>query len=297
MPFAHALTRIVTHPGGAHKDELLACAVCLANQAVPIERREPTDADLEDPAVAVIDIGDRHEPEKSNFDHHQFPREHPPTCSLSLVLQQLGVYADARAFCAWLEPAEWFDSRGAKATAEHLGIPREAVNQLNSPIDVTLLRRFAAKSRIDPGEPIHAVLSMIGEDLLDYIDGLRAKLAFLAEHATVIDIESEAGVHPVLFLPRTDPLPPEPSVGIGLYLERAGLSEQVVGLIYPDRRGPGYGLSRHQDHPALDFTRVANEPDVHFAHKQGFVAKTTATDPERLQALVAAALAATPHED
>jgi hypothetical protein len=39
----------------------------------------------------------------------------------------------------------------------------------------------------------------------------------------------------------------------------------------------------------LDFTRIATEPDVHFAHARGFVAKTSASDVERLQALVIAA--------
>ncbi|MFP4542411.1 MAG: hypothetical protein ACLFR7_12355, partial [Opitutales bacterium] len=58
----------------------------------------------------------------------------------------------------------------------------------------------------------------------------------------------------------------------------------------PDRRGEGYGLSRHNDDPRLDFTRVAAEPDVHFAHARGFVAKTSATIPERLRALVERAL-------
>jgi hypothetical protein len=36
----------------------------------------------------------------------------------------------------------------------------------------------------------------------------------------------------------------------------------------------------------MDFTRIADEPDVHFAHKRGFVAKTSATDPQRLQVLL-----------
>jgi len=35
-----------THPGSAHKDELLACSVLLALHPVPIGRREPTPADL-----------------------------------------------------------------------------------------------------------------------------------------------------------------------------------------------------------------------------------------------------------
>jgi hypothetical protein len=45
-------------------------------------------------------------------------------------------------------------------------------------------------------------------------------------------------------------------------------------------------LSRHRDHPRLDFTRITAEPDVHFAHLRGFVAKTSATDPRRLRQLL-----------
>ena len=103
---------ILTHPGGSHKDEFLACCLLIAKHGAPVVRREPTPDDLVDPAVAVVDVGGEHTPELGNFDHHQFPKDHPPVCALSLVLQQLGVYDDARAFCDWLEPAEWFDTRG-----------------------------------------------------------------------------------------------------------------------------------------------------------------------------------------
>ena len=65
-----------------------------------------------------------------------------------------------------------------------------------------------------------------------------------------------------------------------------GLEEEIAGLVYPDRRGSGYGLSRHNDHPKLEFTRIDGEEDVHFAHARGFVAKTTATEVERLKELV-----------
>ena len=43
------LATILTHPGSAHKDELLACSVLLALHPVPIVRREPTPADLASP--------------------------------------------------------------------------------------------------------------------------------------------------------------------------------------------------------------------------------------------------------
>ena len=41
------IRRVLTHPGSAHKDDFLACCVLLHHYPVPIERREPTEADLE----------------------------------------------------------------------------------------------------------------------------------------------------------------------------------------------------------------------------------------------------------
>jgi len=283
---------ILTHPGSAHKDEFLACCVLLASAPVPIVRREPTDADLADSAVAVVDVGHRHEPVLNNFDHHQFPDEAAPTCALSLVLQYLGLYADARSFCEWLEPAEWFDCRGPNTTARWLGIEREVVYKLYSPIDGTLLRRFAAATRHAPGEPLWEMMRLVGTDLLDYIRSSRARLTFIGQHAQLWSLDGlalsaeNAAAPAVLFLPRTDPLPEEPSAGLDRHVTELGLDERVVALVAPDRRSGGYGLSRHRDHPRLDFTRIKAEPDVHFAHLRGFVAKTSATEPQRLRELL-----------
>jgi hypothetical protein len=280
-----SLKLILTHPGGAHKDELLACSLLAAVHRVPIVRREPTPEDLAEVSTAVVDVGGEHAPERHNFDHHQFPADHPPVCALSLVLQHLGVYEDARQFCDWLEPAEWFDTRGPNVTAKWLGVNREAMNKLNSPVDVTVLRRFAKAKRLDPGEPLWEILSYIGQDLLDYLRELRARLDFIALNAQIWSMDD----HEVLFLPRIEPLGDEPSAGIGRYLESIGKNESVVALIYPDRRGSGYGLSRHNDAPHYDFTRIEKEPDVHFAHARGFVAKTSATEMDRVKALLAMA--------
>lgn len=277
-----SLTLILTHPGGAHKDELLACSLLAAVHAVPIVRREPTAEDLADPSIAVVDVGGEHAPERSNFDHHQFPADHPPICALSLVLQHLGVYEDARQFCDWLEPAEWFDTRGPNVTAQWLGVDRASMSKLSSPIDVTLLRRFAKAKRLEPGEPLWEMLSYIGQDLLEYLRDLRSRIDFVAQNAQLWSIED----HEVLFLPRIDPIPDEPSAGIGRYLESIGKSGSIAALIYPDRRGSGYGLSRHNDDPRYDFTRIDKEPDVHFAHARGFVAKTSASEISRVRELL-----------
>lgn len=283
------IERIVTHPGGAHKDEFLACSVLLAVEGVPVLRREPDEGDLADPATCVVDVGHQHDPERNNFDHHQFPGDQSPTCSLSLVLQHLDLYEDALQFCEWLEPAEWFDCRGAVATAEWMGVPRNAMSKLNSPIDVTMLRRFALAKRLDAGDPLWELMRMIGEDLLEYVKSLRERLDFISRHGEVWNVGAGGESFKILFMPRTKPLPAEPSLGLGRFIETNGLREVVAGMIYPDRRGSGYGLSRFNDDPRLDFTRIESEEDVHFTHKRGFVAKVTATEPERLRELVAAA--------
>lgn len=67
-------------------------------------------------------------------------------------------------------------------------------------------------------------------------------------------------------------------MGIDRYIENRGLADEVVGTVSPDRRSTGYGLSRYRDSARLDFTRIADQPGIHFAHARGFVAKTSATD-------------------
>ncbi|MCH7224993.1 MYG1 family protein [Haloferula sp. A504] len=277
-----AIRQILTHPGGAHKDELLACAVLAAAHGCGIVRREPSDGDLADPGVAVVDVGGEHEPERSNFDHHQFGPDHEPVCALSLVLQHLGIYDDARRFCDWLETTERLDVTGPRETSAWLGIEPDVLGRLNSPVDITLLRRFASVDRVEPGEALYEILRWVGADLLEYLKSLRERLEYVGEHAGMWEV---ADLN-VLFMPRTDPLPPEPSAGLGRHLEAIGMEEATSGLVYPDRRGPGYGLSRFRDDPRFDFTRIEGEPDVHFAHARGFVAKTSATDPERLKELL-----------
>lgn len=280
---------ILTHPGGAHKDEVLACSVLLALQPVSIVRREPTPADLADTAICVVDVGHVHDPSLNNFDHHQFPNDQPPTCALSLVLKHLGIYDDAREFCEWLETAEWFDCRGPFATADWLGVDRNVLNKLNSPVDVTLLKRFAASRSLMPGEPLWEILRMVGQDLLDYVKGLHDRLALLDRHAEFWDVDSSHRKMQVLFLPRMDPPLDEPSMGMDKFIERRGKLNDIAGLVYPDRRSNGYGLSRFRDDARLDFTRIANAPDVHFAHARGFVAKTSATEISRLKELLSVA--------
>lgn len=150
----------VTHPGGAHKDDFLACSLLAHLHGVPIQRRDLTDEDLANPAIC----GGAHQPEFNNFDHHHFPRDAPPLCALSLVLQSMGLYENALAFCAWLRPTEWLDTLGPNKASQLMGIPREALGEFNSPVDTTVLNRFANCWEPDPSKPICQVMPMADED-------------------------------------------------------------------------------------------------------------------------------------
>ncbi len=205
------------------------------------------------------------------------------------MLDHLGLYEDARQFCDWLETAEWFDSRGPTKTARWLGVPRRAISQLNSAIDLTLLRRFGAAAELTPEQPLYQFMKMVGEDLLDYLRVARERLDFVSARVERWSIRCEDDLIEAIFLPRTEPAADEPSSMLGSYIRAEKLEGVIAAIIYPDRRGAGFGISRYEDHPNLDFSRVENQPDVHFAHKSGFMCKTSATDQARLEELVAAA--------
>lgn len=277
------ISTILTHPGGAHKDDFLACSLLLAVNPAPIVRRNPSPAELEDPHFCVVDIGGRYEPELMNFDHHQFCRDHKPTCSVSLILKAMGLYEDAKRFCEWLEPTEWFDCRGPMKTADWLGVDREVLNKLNSPIDVTMLRRFAYSEYLGPGDVIWELMKMIGEDLLIYVKSLRERLNYLMKTCEIWEVGTS---DKVVVLPKAQNMPSEPSLGMGRFVEMNDISHEVIALVYPDRRGDGYALTRYNDCARLDFSLLEQQKDVLFCHTQGFLAKTTATSNSRILELI-----------
>jgi hypothetical protein len=277
---------IITHPGGAHKDDFLACSVLLSNHSVSIFRRDPTEQELEDPEVAVVDIGHQHDPELNNFDHHQLPRDHEPTCALSLVLQKFEIYEDTKEFCSWLETTEWFDCRGPHDTAEWLGVDREAMAKLNSPLDVTMFQAFAKQKEHHPGEPVWEVMKMMGTDLVQYVTGLRGRINQVAKIEEFWDLGQGEDMIKVAFVPRTEPEVEEASGGLAWRIKELGLQEEVVAMVYPDSRGGGYGMRRYDDNLALDFSQLSEQPDVHFTHNRGFIAKTSTTEVSRLKELV-----------
>jgi hypothetical protein len=274
---------IITHPGSAHKDDVLAVSVLIAKYNAPVFRREPTEQELADPTIAIVDIGKEHEPQKSNFDHHHFPREHAPTCSLSLVLQHLGLYEDAIKCWRWLEPAEWLDSRGPMKTAEWLGVPRKAISQLNSPVDVTLLRRFGKKTTLEAGDPLYEFMRFVGQDLLDDLQLVRERIKFAKQNVEHWSIPCGDEKIQALYLSK-EAGAKCPGGTFGIFRLLGG--ENIAVHIFPDNRSNGMSLFRVEDHPRVDFSSLEGEEKVFFAHPGGFIAKVDSNEPARLRELV-----------
>lgn len=277
---------IITHPGGAHKDDFLACAVLLSKFPVSILRRDPTDQELADPEIAVVDIGHQHNANLNNYDHHQFARDSDPSCALSLVLDQFGIYEDAKEFCSWLETTEWFDCRGPHETAEWLGVERETMAKLNSPIDVTIFQAFAKRNEHNSGEPVWEVMKMIGTDLVSFVVNLRKRMNQVAKHEEIWELGEEDQSMKVAFVPCTDPPIEDVSGGLAWRVKELGLEEDVVAMVYPDSRGEGYGMRRYNDSPVMDFSKLSDEPEVHFTHNRGFIAKTSCTEISKIKEML-----------
>jgi len=78
----------------------------------------------------------------------------------------------------------------------------------------------------------------------------------------------------------------ETSGGLAWRVKELGLEEEVVAMVYPDSRGEGYGMRRYNDSPVVDFGKLSEEPDVHFTHNRGFIAKSSTKEISRLKELL-----------
>jgi len=264
--------KIITHPGQAHNDEFLAVAVLCSRYNVSlIERRDPTQEELDDPDYIVVDVGGRHDPDKNNYDHHQFPRDHKPICALSLVLENMGIIDDFRNVFPWLSVIEELDSKGPFAVAKRLGIPPDDLLALQNPIASGALAVFADVSRIVALDGLHWLLKSIGDGIMATFENTQDRLSLLKAG----DLTFQVGSVTCLDV-RSIPADQQPTLALELFCKQYSPIPVHV-TVTNDDRGPGFCLFRRNDDPRVDFSKINGHSDVIFAHANGFVAKTTPT--------------------
>lgn len=276
---------IITHPGSAHQDDLLAVALLIATQPTvdTVLRREPTQEELDNRDIYVVDVGGRHQPELHNFDHHQFDgvTMDNAECALTLVLRHLQVLDTAREIFPWLRTAEQMDCCGPKAVADSLGLTLDQMAGLRSPIGAAIIRLFSGTEVLSHEDPLFDLLRQIGHSLWDTIQRSQARLAYLQEKAEMVALVTPGGeavmaadmrctkdlCDPLLAVERFCRAHPQPPVATISYAARG--EEGTVTL-----------FRRLGCEAVLDFNKIADHPSVAFCHKNGFLASLKpGTDP------------------
>lgn len=312
--------KIVTHGGNAHLDDFMSVAIALvkrtwdcsreeprlpvesalgkACRGVVVERREPTPEELEDPEVLVLDVGGRYEPEKGDFDHHQFPKE-TKEAAMSLFAASIGLpdsafggtskYVPGSAeypcgsLASFLEGTfPWFRARveldacGPFAAARGRGLSWRAVARFLGPLEGIVLGMFEdaePEARMDVVKPLAETV------LVRHRGWGRVMAAVKCESPRWAD-----GDFKVADFTGADPADARECSGM--------FTRMVNGVaVFHDDRGPGLTLLRLHDDPRVDFTRVKDDPEVAFCHGGGFLVKTRTKDPVEARRLVEGAYA------
>jgi hypothetical protein len=250
--------KIITHNGYAHFDEFLAISLILARHEDThffIERREPTETELDDSGIWVIDIGDRYEPGRKNFDHHQ---DLNLPASFVLVTEYLEL-KEALSHFPWWDFKDSIDRRGGYKMAKELGI--NSVDPLVSPVENFFIDLFAEN-------PIsmYEQMRMFGKKLIGSGYRLKEQISFW-ENCQQLYIKNKR-----IIIGYTDE-----TNGSVQFCE--SMPDPPVVRINYDGRGDGWSLATILDAEGVDFSRLQGHDQIKFAHKNGFIAKTKSRIP------------------
>jgi hypothetical protein len=288
---------IVAHGGAAHLDDAMACALAMAGKGspiacdppvaswsgvLPIERRDPTDRELEDPEVLVIDVGGRYEPAKGNFDHHQFPKG-DSRCAMLLLASHVRAPGSEFELMAevlprvfpWWRTAVTIDQQGPFKAASDTGLEWSQVRPFVGPLAEVYLQMFASAD-ITPqarGELVFNTLTRFVED--------RVFARLDAERNIVL---RDVGGVDVLDLTRVE-RPELCGMPVACAMaDSLGKTRGVMVYVAAPRRSgetwrsTGLTLRRVGKDMSVDFTRVKDDPAVKFAHANGFLAQLEGRD-------------------
>lgn len=259
-------SRIVTHGGSPHMDDLISVCIVLAmvDDIECVERRPVEPEEIADPAVWVLDQGDVYDPQNRNFDHHHFPAG-TRKCTLSLIAGHFGLKNG-------LDETVWFrvlvldDTLGPIRTAGELGCNATLLKGLlRGPINEYVLARFGQARKLDSDNELLKLLSAIGTQIVTDIRNRKERIQFIREKAEFDEVN---GLKVLFFMEDV----PDPKLSIAAFLKETGNNAGV--LVVANTRGSGWSLSRIGDHPRVDFRRIKGANDVLFVHANGFVAKT-----------------------
>lgn len=252
---------IVVHAGAvSHQDEQVATALAVAFGATNnIERRDPTQTELEDPAVLVLDNGGQLDWTKHNVDHHQLDRTQVD-CAYTLLADCLGVRADMAKLFAWFDLGAVMDQQGPYQVAKTINTSPDNLFALFGPARSYHDKRWAEDDQYRWDYTVWLACA------------IRTKLQLYQMLPDLAPrVMSECHGQKVLRGDILDEIDHE---------HCRDLTDMLVDYAKPaivwflDDRGYGFGLLRVGDNPAINFAKCEGMEGVKFAHKGGFILKT-----------------------
>jgi len=284
------MPNIIIHHGAAHKDDFLCACLLLAKvENAVIFRRMPTAEEMDDANTYVVDVGGRYEPDRLNFDHHQFPEDKEnPRCAFTLLLDYFGMLPKARGAWSWLRAAEILDCHGPKALSQVLGIDPKIFRESASPLEAFVIAEFSRRTELSLAglrDWLPEIMAEFGGTLIHQLDKFHEEMELLNAEGKVRWIKGVA----VLIVPRHEKGRPISLPAITRWQENVAPNAGI--RIAPDARAQGLSLLRIDDHPRVDFSKIEGLEDVLFVPKGGWTAKTTTYDRQRCLELCELAIA------
>ncbi len=253
------MRKIIVHPGAAHFDDVLAAALILANhenEEFLIQRRQPDQAELDDPETYIIDIGGEYNPQKLNFDHH-----HDSSLPAAFVIaaRHFGL-EDLLKNEPWWEFKSDRDTMGPSRAAKKYEIKR--LSHTSAPIEDFFIQKFSACVEIPSQDPIYQLLKEFGQSLVNKVKFIKEQTAYF-KTCPLVKIKDKLAIIS------------ESKEKFGVQEFRKTMSVPADLLIYHDDRETAWAVFRFNDYDeSIKLLNVKDYPQIRFVHANGFLAKT-----------------------
>lgn len=274
------MTLIITHPGSAHLDDFLSCCLVVnkTGNVKKINRKEPNKAEIKDPAIWKLDVGECYDPEIKCFDHHQDGVHNE--CTLSLLLKSWGYWSIANDVYKWLKIVVINDTLGPKEVTRELEISFKAMGALNSFVERSILDLFNKQKEINKGSVLFSLMEIIGQNFFALIDEYTT---VMEEVKGKIEYKIINGVQAVFCYKNLN----HSSTLTRIVKDK--LKERWPNLkggitVYPNKRvNNTIALRRHDDDERVDFSRISQYEKVVYSHPNGFFLSMKRVTEEQLE--------------